>query len=53
MKTYKKVELEAVNTPSGSYAAGCPAHTPGYGKGNCYDPDRHVIVRCKACEVAG
>ena len=27
MKTYKKVELKAVNAPSGSYAAGCPEHT--------------------------
>lgn len=24
MKTFKKVVLEAKNTPSGSYAAGCP-----------------------------
>ena len=25
MKTYKKVKTQAVNAPSGSYAAGCPA----------------------------
>lgn len=25
MKTYKKVKMQAVNAPSGSYAAGCPA----------------------------
>lgn len=30
MKTYKKVVVEAVNTPSGSYAAGCPVKDPGY-----------------------
>lgn len=27
MKEYKKVELEAKNAPSGSYAAGCPTNT--------------------------
>lgn len=27
MKTYKKVKMQAVNAPSGSYAAGCPADT--------------------------
>ena len=26
MKTYKKVKTQAVNAPSGSYAAGCPAN---------------------------
>lgn len=25
MKAYKKVKMQAVNAPSGSYAAGCPA----------------------------
>ena len=37
MKTYKKVEVEAVNAPSGSYAAGCPAETEG--------PWRRVLVQ--------
>ena len=25
-KTYKNVEVEAINAPKGSYAAGCPAN---------------------------
>lgn len=29
MKTYKKVKMQAVNAPSGSYAAGCPADDAG------------------------
>ena len=29
MKTYKKVEVEAVNAPCGSYAAGCPEKDRG------------------------
>ncbi len=37
---YKKVEMVAVNAPSGSYAAGCPEK----GYGNTYD--------CKRCERA-
>lgn len=46
MKTYKKVKLEAVNAPSGSYAAGCPAkeNCAEVGKPKSYD---HI---CKACE---
>jgi hypothetical protein len=31
MKQFKSVKLEAVNNPSGSYAAGCPEATPGAG----------------------
>lgn len=38
MKTYKKVVVEAVNAPSGSYAAGCP--TKDYGN----------YQRCRNCE---
>lgn len=41
MKIYKKVEVEAVNAPSGSYAAGCPA-IAHYGNGE-YD--------CRRCEI--
>lgn len=41
MKQYKKVEMEAKNAPSGSYAAGCPAKAI-YGVSG--DPD------CKQCE---
>lgn len=51
MKTYKKVKLEAANAPSGSYAAGCPEHTR-HGHNQCYNPDKHVYVSCRACEVA-
>lgn len=31
MKQYKKVEMEAKNAPSGSYAAGCPQYEAGAG----------------------
>lgn len=40
MKTYKKVKVEAVNTPSGAYAAGCPANFGG----------RDNWPRCQDCE---
>ena len=40
MKTYKKVQVEAKNAPTGSYAAGCP--TNNYGN----------TVVCKQCERA-
>ncbi len=42
MKTYKKVEVEAVNAPCGSYAAGCPAKDPG--------PEAWPPSGCKTCE---
>lgn len=42
MKTYKKVELEAVNAPCGSYAAGCPEKERGYTSANEY--------YCRECE---
>ncbi len=55
MKTYKKVKVEAVNAPSGSYAAGCPQHTPvltggaqGPGWSGAGNPGS-----CKRCEIAG
>lgn len=36
MKDYKKVEMEAKNAPSGSYAAGCPSdHHMGNGEWDC------------------
>lgn len=41
MKTYKKVVVEAVNTPSGSYSAGCPANNHGAG----WDHNQ-----CRRCE---
>ena len=40
MKDYKKVEVEAVNAPTGSYAAGCPQKSIN----DSIDPD------CKQCE---
>jgi len=43
MKNYKKVKMVAKNAPSGSYAAGCPANTGGYG--DCYNPQE-----CARCE---
>ena len=39
MKTYKKVKMQAVNAPSGSYAAGCPANCTGG-------------LNCKRCDRA-
>lgn len=42
MKTYKKVVVEAVNTPSGSYAAGCPVKDAGSSGG--------FPTGCKYCE---
>ena len=46
MKTYKKVELEAVNAPSGSYAAGCPTNE------NCAQAGKPLSYSfiCKNCE---
>ena len=38
MKTYKKVKMQAVNAPSGSYAAGCPADSTT------------SIYKCRSCE---
>ena len=43
MKNYKKVEVEAVNAASGSYAAGCPTKAIYDAAG---DPD------CRQCESA-
>ena len=44
MKTYKKVKAQAVNAPSGSYAAGCPAnHGGGFSQGSS---------SCKSCDRA-
>lgn len=39
MKTYKKVKTQAVNAPSGSYAAGCPADN-ALGGSLCKNCDR-------------
>ena len=41
MKTYKKVEMEAKNAPSGSYAAGCPEKNAWLELG---------YPKCKDCE---
>ena len=51
MKTYKKVELEAVNAPSGSYAAGCPQYRSGAG----YETNHgagNPQSSCRYCECA-
>lgn len=50
MKEYKKAELIAKNLPTGSYAAGCPAHTR-MGNDKTHNPDKHVYSNCAACEV--
>ncbi len=50
MKTYKKVELQAKNAPSGSYAAGCPQYRPGAGDDiGCGTPGQPCNT-CKYCE---
>ena len=49
MKTYKKVVVEAVNAPSGSYAAGCPQYNSGTG----YEgPDCSGHRGCRYCECS-
>lgn len=40
MKNYKEVVVEAMNAPTGSYAAGCPVNERGHG----YEPP------CLNCE---
>lgn len=59
MKEYQKAELIAKNLPTGSYAAGCPAHTSnGYGakKPTQFDSVGNPIgwtnIGCRDCEVA-
>ncbi len=49
MKTYKKVELEAVNAPSGSYAAGCPQYQANVGYDNNH-PAGNPANGCRNCE---
>lgn len=51
MKTYKKVEVEAVNAPSGSYAAGCPQYRSGTGIEVDFGPE-HPYSACKYCECS-
>lgn len=52
MKTYKKVELTAVNAPSGSYAAGCPQYYSQNGGGGSGNADGHGNpADCRKCEV--
>lgn len=58
MKNYQKAEMIAKNLPTGSYAAGCPAHTSAkssnsgftgcYKDGGCYSGQQG----CSMCEVA-
>lgn len=55
MKTYKKVVVEAVNAPSGSYAAGCPQHTPDP-SGGAQGPGwsgSGARSSCRKCEITG
>ena len=49
MKTYKKVELEAKNAPSGSYAAGCPEidRGPDWVHYDSEGPHPHGCVNCE------
>lgn len=51
MKQYKKVEMEAKNAPSGSYAAGCPQYQSGVGSDwGESRPAGHPSNSCKYCE---
>ena len=43
-KEYAKVELRAINSPAGSYVAGCPQNVSHGGPPNEY--------YCRVCEVA-
>ena len=46
MKSYKKVRVEAVNAPSGSYTAGCPSND----RGNDYPDGNGNLHGCMNCE---
>jgi len=54
MKKYSKAQIIAKNLPTGSYAAGCPAHTR-FGDNLVQLPDfsrgGSNIGPCSACEV--
>lgn len=56
MKKYQKAQMIAKNLPTGSYAAGCPAHTPqvsfGAKRPLPSGPNDYENVPCSACEVA-
>lgn len=50
MKQYKKIELEAVNAPSGSYAAGCPQYHAGTGTDTNTGTPGNQNNSCRFCE---
>ena len=51
MKEYKKAQMIAKNLPTGSYAAGCPAHThQDYGRVK-YPGGPYNVAGCERCEV--
>lgn len=56
MKKYQKAQMIAKNLPTGSYAAGCPAHTPSAAHGARAPwpsgASGQMNVPCSACEVA-
>ncbi len=47
MKTYQKAKMIAKNAPTGSYAAGCPAHHSTTGPNGTQGKKD-----CKACEMS-
>lgn len=51
MKSYKKVEMEAKNAPSGSYAAGCPQYRAGIGIDRNDGPG-NPMSSCLYCECS-
>lgn len=64
MKSYKNVELFAMNAPCGSYAAGCPTVRVKDGGVQVYTGDFHndhegfhyvggAPYHCSQCEIAG
>lgn len=51
MKSYKNVEMFAKNSPSGSYAAGCPQDMCN-AEAERFERDHSgwVVCRCQQCE---
>lgn len=53
MKKYSKAQMIAKNLPTGSYAAGCPAHTRAFpNKTKIPNGSGYNWGTCASCEVA-
>ncbi|MCQ2214842.1 MAG: hypothetical protein MJZ31_02855 [Bacteroidales bacterium] len=53
MKEYKKAKMIAKNLPTGSYAAGCPQHTPRPLIGGATKNGQSIAPPegCRQCEI--